>query len=395
MFLLVIIYIAFISLGVPDSLIGSAWPAIYPEFNVPSEMVSYITMIISCCTVLSGLFSGKVLHRFGTAKVTAFSTAMTAAAMLGFSFAPNVLTMCILAIPLGFGAGAIDAGLNDYITLHYEAKHVNLLHCFYGIGVTCSPVLMSIALADNNQWRMGYRYAFIVQIAITVLLIVSLPLWKKPRAVIGGSESETFEPRALSFREMTKISELRIMWVLVFLINALECICSTWGGTFIAEAKQVSPDVAAQMISFFYIGLTIGRFSSGVISSKVFTWNRIYIGVASIVVALIVMCLPLPAIFTAVAFGIIGFGVGPIYPNLLFLTPHNFGQEVSGSIMGTQIAVAYSSYMLTPIIFGWLQKGAGMGFYPIFLVILFVLFVAFLCWEVKKLKGKGKYNSKV
>lgn len=394
MALLIIIYIGFISLGIPDSLIGSAWPAIYREFEVPSEYLSYVTFLISLCTVLSSFFSGKVLQRFGNSKVAAFSTLATAVALLGFSFATNIVTMWLWAVPLGFGAGAIDAGLNDYITQHYEAKHVNLLHAFYGIGVTCSPLLMSMALADNSQWRLGYRYAFILQATITVILFLSFPLWSKKKASDTATEEE-METRALSFREMVKMPELRLTWLVVFFMNAIECICNSWGSTYLATVKEVSANVAATMISAFYIGLTLGRLISGVISKKILTWNRIYISIALIGVAIVIMLLPLGTIFSAVAFFLIGLGIGPVYPNMLYLTPHNFGKEVSGSIMGTQIAFAYIGYIVTPVIFGWVQKGVGMEIYSWFILGLFVLMGILLAVLVRKLKKNGKYSSRI
>lgn len=394
MALLIIIYIGFISLGVPDSLIGAAWPAIYPEFGVSAGLVGMVTLIISACTVLSGFFSGKVLARFKTEIVTLVSTAMTAVAMLAFSFAPNIWVMCLSAIPLGLGAGAIDAGLNDYITLHYEAKHVNLLHCFYGVGVTCSPLLMSMALADNNQWRLGYRYAFILQAVITLVLFLSLPLWKKQTQRNGETEEEVVV-RSLSFKEMLGNSELRITWALMFLINALECICGTWGSTFLAESKGVNVQTAASMISAFYIGITCGRFTSGVVSGKLYTWKRVNISFAFIATAILLLALPLPVVCSTIGFFLIGFGIGPVYPNLLFLTPHNFGKDISGSIMGTQIAFAYASCMITPLAFGGLQGWLGIGFYPVFLGTLCILTLVCLSVLTVKLKKNGKYNPNV
>ena len=217
-FLLVVIYIAFIGLGVPDSLIGSAWPAIHTELDIPVEAVSFITFIISGCTVLSSMFSAKILNKIGTSKVTAFSTAMTAAALFGFSFAKSFWIMIPLAVILGLGAGAIDSGLNNYVALHFKASHMNFLHCFYGVGVSLSPYLMSQALS-NTGWRGGYRYAFYVQLGITILLIASVPLWKKTSSTEEAEEGKSIN---LTFLQMAKKAEVRQVWIIMLVTNAIE-----------------------------------------------------------------------------------------------------------------------------------------------------------------------------
>ena len=221
-FLLVIVYIAFISLGVPDSLIGSAWPAIYPDVNMPVEAISGVTFLISGSTMISGFLSAKILNRFGTAKVTAVSTALTAAALIGFALAPNYWLMLPLSIILGLGAGAIDAGLNNFIALHFSAKHMNFLHCFYGIGVSLSPYLMSLAIS-NTGWRSGYLYAFIIQGLITLILIASLPLWKK--AAANKTEEDDVDSENYSFFKIAKMPSVCIAWVVILITNALEYAC--------------------------------------------------------------------------------------------------------------------------------------------------------------------------
>lgn len=233
-FLLVVIYIAFIGLGVPDSLIGSAWPAIHTEMNIPVEAVSILTFIISGCTVLSSMFSAGILNKLGTAKVTAFSTAMTAAALLGFSFAPSFWFMIPLAIILGLGAGAIDSGLNNYVALHFKASHMNFLHCFYGVGVSLSPYLMSLALS-NAGWRGGYRYAFYVQAAITLLLIVSIPLWKKSSTAEQSEEESSIN---LTLLQMAKMPEIRQVWIIMLATNAIEYACGVWGSTYLVKPTR-------------------------------------------------------------------------------------------------------------------------------------------------------------
>ncbi|MBO5409916.1 MAG: MFS transporter, partial [Clostridia bacterium] len=273
-FLLVVIYIAFIGLGVPDSLIGSAWPAIHSEMNIPVEAVSVLTFIISGCTVLSSMFSAGILNKLGTAKVTAFSTAMTAAALLGFSFAPSFWFMIPLAVILGLGAGAIDSGLNNYVALNFKASHMNFLHCFYGVGVSLSPYLMSQALSSAG-WRGGYRYAFYVQAAITLLLIISVPMWKK-----SSSADETQEENNLNltFLQMAKMPEVRRVWVIMLATNAIEYACGVWGSTYLVSAKGFEAKHGALALTVYYVGMSIGRFVSGLLSEKISTWKRIGIG---------------------------------------------------------------------------------------------------------------------
>ena len=392
--LLAVIYIAFIGLGVPDSLIGTAWPAVYREFMVSPSLVSCITLLISGCTVLSSMFSSGLLNRFGTAKVTAVSTAMTALSLLGFSFAGNIWIMCLWAIPLGLGAGAIDAGLNNYIALHYKASHMNFLHCFYGIGVSCSPYLMSLALSGSS-WRSGYRYAFILQLSITLILILSLPLWKKQSAVSAEGEAEEESGRVLPFREMRAIPEVRVTWALLLATNAIEYVCGVWGSTYLVNAKGFPADSAAKLLTLYYAGMALGRFSSGVLSAKCSTWKRIWIGAVGVCAAVALLVLPLPALFTAVGFFLVGFGNGPIYPNLIYLTPYHFGRDVSQSMMGSQIAAAYIGVMMTPPIFGLVQNLFGMESFPIFLLVLLVSMVWCLLLLAKKLKKNGYYRNDV
>ncbi len=387
-FLLVIVYIAFISLGVPDSLIGSAWPAIYSDMSLPVEAISGITLLISGSTVLSGFISTGVLNKFGTAKVTAVSTAMTAAALIGFSFAPSYWVMLPLAIILGLGAGAIDAGLNNFVALHFSAKHMNFLHCFYGVGVSLSPYLMSVALA-NSGWRWGYRYAFFIQGAITLLLVASLPLWKK--AVSNGSGEEEEESVSCSFFKMAKMPTVRIAWLVILITNALEYTCGTWASTYLVNQKGLSPDIGAIGLTVYYVGMAMGRFLSGLISSKVKTWNRIWMGCGIVAVAVVLFVLPLNVIVSMAALFLIGLGNGSIYPNLMHLTPYNFGRSISQSIMGSQIAFAYIGVMIAPPLVSLICNICGMGAYPIFIIALAAVMTLSMLLFAFKLNSQGKY----
>lgn len=389
-FLLVVIYIAFIGLGVPDSLIGSAWPAIHSEMNIPVEAVSILTFIISGCTVLSSMFSARILNKLGTAKVTAFSTAMTAAALLGFSFAPSFWFMIPLAVILGLGAGAIDSGLNNYIALHFKASHMNFLHCFYGVGVSLSPYLMSQALSDAG-WRGGYRYAFYVQAAITLLLIISVPMWKSSSA----DETEDENSVNLTLFQMAKMPEVRQVWIIMLATNAIEYACGVWGSTYLVSEKGFEAKHGALALTVYYVGMSIGRFVSGLLSDKISTWKRIGIGTIILAPAIAIMLLPLHGAVTVVGLFLVGLGNGSIYPNMIHLTPHNFGKDVSQSIMGSQIAFAYIGVMLAPPAVSLISGLFGIKIYPVLLAVLYVIMVIALKCFVNRLKKQNKYNANV
>ena len=373
-FLLVVIYIAFIGLGVPDSLIGSAWPAIHTEINIPVEAVSILTFIISGCTVLSSMFSTGILNKFGTAKVTAFSTAMTATALLGFSKAPSFWFMIPLAILLGLGAGAIDSGLNNYVALHFKASHMNFLHCFYGVGVSLSPYLMSQALSDVG-WRGGYRYAFYVQSVITLLLIVSLPMWKKTSS---ADEAEEEKGISLSLLQMAKRSDVRVVWIIMLATNAIEYACGVWGSTYLVAEKGFEAKHGALALTVYYAGMSVGRFVSGLLSGKINTWKRIGIGCAVLAPATVIMLLPVHGAVTVAGLFLIGLGNGSIYPNMIHLTPHNFGKEASQAIMGSQIAFAYIGVMLAPPAVSLISGLIGIKVYPVLLAVLYIIMIAAL-----------------
>ena len=389
--LLIVIYIAFIGLGVPDSLIGSAWPAIHTELNIPVEMVSILTFLISGCTVLSSMFSTRILNKLGTAKVTAFSTAMTALSLFGFSLAPSFWFMIPLAIVLGLGAGAIDSGLNNYVALHCKASHMNFLHCFYGVGVSLSPYIMSQAF-ENVGWRGGYRYAFYVQSAIAILLIISLPMWKK-----SSSEEQAEEEKGvtLTLFQMAKNRDVQKVWVIMLMTNAIEYACGVWGSTYLVEEKGFSIEKGALALTIYYVGMSLGRFLSGLLANKIKTWKRIFIGSVILAPAILVMLLPLPNVFAVLVLFLIGLGNGSIYPNMIHLTPHNFGKEVSQSIMGSQIAFAYIGVMLAPPMVSLISGVFGIKVYPVLLALLYVVMVATLKCFVNCLKKQGRYKKDI
>lgn len=369
--LLVFIYIFYIGLGVPDSLLGAAWPAIYSELSVPVSYASFISSIISCGTVFSSLFSTRVIAKLGTPRVTVLSTSLTAIALLGFSCSHNFLWLCICGIPLGIGAGSIDTALNNYVALHYTSMQINFLHCFYGVGVTISPYLMSLALSDNINWRGGYRTVFFIQLTIAALSVISLPIWKKVKQALPQEEPI----RVLSLSQMLR---RRKIWAScgVFLgISSLESTCLIWGSTYLSESVGMSADVAAALITFYFIGMTVGRLLSGLLTIKYSDWQIIFSGQAVIFVAIILLLMQTNAIITALGLFLIGLGNGPVFPNITHLTPGLYSKETSQSIIGIEMAFSNLSIMLTPILFGVVTTYTGVAIFPKFLLIMFLIMI--------------------
>lgn len=369
--LLVFIYIFYIGLGVLDSLLGAAWPAIYSELSVPVSYASFISSIISCGTVFSSLFSTRVIAKLGTPRVTVLSTSLTAIALLGFSCSHNFLWLCICGIPLGIGAGSIDTALNNYVALHYTSMQINFLHCFYGVGVTISPYLMSLALSDNMNWRGGYRTVFFIQLTIAALSVISLPIWKKVKQALPQEEPI----RVLSLSQMLR---RRKIWAScgVFLgISSLESTCLIWGSTYLSESVGMSADVAAALITFYFIGMTVGRLLSGLLTIKYSDWQIIFSGQAVIFVAIILLLMQTNAIITALGLFLIGLGNGPVFPNITHLTPGLYSKETSQSIIGIEMAFSNLSIMLTPILFGVVTTYTGVAIFPKFLLIMFLIMI--------------------
>lgn len=385
--LLCVIYIAFIGLGLPDSLFGTAWPAIYGEFALPLSAANCVTLIVSGGTVISSAMSARVINKFGTYTVTAVSTALTAAALFGFSVSKNLIWLCLFSIPLGIGAGAVDSALNNYVALHFSASHMNFLHCFYGVGVSVSPYIMSFALSGGN-WRGGYRTAFIIQCVITAVIAFSRPLWKKS----DKNSSEEEKSVTLSFAQMIKTPCVKSDLVLFASSCAIECTCGAWSSTFLVESKGFSADVAAKTVAMYFVGLTLGRFLSGVLSSKISSWNLIKSGLIIVFSAIIVLLLPLKSTFAALGLFLLGLGIGPVYPNIMHLTPKNFGKDVSQSIIGLQMAVAYTGITAVPPIFGFLAQKFGMKLFAPFMLVLFVILAISTLFLICGLKKQNRYE---
>ena len=385
--LLIIIYFAFIGLGLPDSLFGTAWPAIYVEYGLPFSMGSLITIITTCATITSSILSARVITRFGTSKVTAVSTVMTALALLGFSLSGSFLPLCLLAIPLGLGAGAIDSGLNNYVALHYNSSQMSLLHCFYGIGITISPYLMSRLLATSSGWRGGYRVASLIQIGIALLLTLTLPLWKK----VSDKEAEEETPaKVLSLKELAKIPGVKNMWVLFLCSCGIENVTNCWGSTFLVEHKALAADQAAKIMIFYFVGFTLGRLLSGIFASKLSCWKLIRIGMAVMGIGMALLLLPLPGVMVGIALFLIGMGNSPLFPNFTYLAPQNFGADISQSVIGSQMAASNAGFLVAPLLCGLLGQMIGMGVFPVYLAVLFVCLTLGVTNIQKTMKAAGK-----
>lgn len=385
--LLIIIYFAFIGLGLPDSLFGTAWPAIYTEFGLPFSFGSMVTMVITCGTVTSSILSTRVIAKFGTGKVTAFSTAMTALALLGFSLSKNLLPMCFLAIPLGLGAGAIDTGLNNYVALHYSSAQMSLLHCFYGIGITVSPYLMARFLVSDAGWRGAYRGTFFIQLTIAVILFASLFLWKK---VASEDPLEEGSVKVMSIRELARIPGVKSTWLLFFASCAIESSTNSWGSTFLVEYKGMAADQAAQTMIFYFVGFTFGRLLSGILATRFSCWQIIRMALVVLGVATVLLLLPLSNVCMIIALFLVGLGNSPMFPNFTYLAPINFGADISQSMIGTQMAASNLSFMLAPLCCGLLGQLLGMRIYPIYLAILFLVLVWGIFSIQKTMKAAGK-----
>lgn len=369
--LFIIISIIYIGLGLPDSLFGSAWPAIFPEMSLPEGNAYYVTSLISLGTVISSFFSARLINKFGTNYVTIVSTCVSTIVLLGFSLSNSLWWFILLSLPLGAGAGAIDAALNNFVAVRYSSMHMSFLHCFYGIGVALSPFIMSFALSQNNDWRLGYRIVFYIMVAISLIAIFTLPLWKKAKK--KESDDVNFTPKTLSILQMAKMPAVRTAWFVFFFTVALEFTCGIWGCTYLVSSEGLSESSAALTLTFYYVGMTAGRFVSGLIAKKIYPEKIVYMGYSIVGIAIIMMLLPLPVSAKAVALFMIGFGNGPSFPNLTFITPINFGKEVSQSIIGSQMAMCNTGILFAPAIFGMFVQGFGTGVFPYYITVLYVI----------------------
>ncbi|MDR2655423.1 MAG: MFS transporter [Oscillospiraceae bacterium] len=380
--LLAVIYMSFISLGLPDSLLGSAWPVMQPTIGVPLSFAGIISMIIAGGTICSSLLSDRLTKKLGAGLVTALSVLTTAVALFGFSVSSGSFwTLCLWAIPYGFGAGAVDAALNNFVALHYNSRQMNWLHCFWGVGAGISPYVMSYCLTKNMGWSSGYRIVSILQIILTALLFLSLPLWKKQKAALSDGRGDS---RALKISEVLRISGVKYILAAFFGYCALETTAGLWASSFLVLGRGINAETAAKYASLFYIGITVGRFLCGFISVKIGDRNMIRIGTGIIVLGLAAVWLPVRADWLSLyGLVIIGFGCAPIYPSVIHATPDNFGKENSQAVVGVQMASAYVGSTFMPPLFGLIANHVGVGLYPAFLLI----FAALMLLMTERLNG--------
>ena len=370
-FLLAIIYLSFISLGLPDALLGAAWPNMYPQFQVPVSYAGIISMIIAFGTIISSLQSDRLTRKFGTGKVTAVSVGITALALWGFSISHSFILLCLWAIPYGLGAGSVDASLNNYVALHYSSKHMSWLHCMWGIGATLGPYIMGAVLTGGATWNTGYRIISVLQIALTAVLIFSLPKWKGQNT----SSGETVHGKALSLKEILAIPGAKAVMICFFCYCAIELTTMLWASSYLHLSKGVDAKTAASFAGMFCIGITIGRGINGFIAMKLKDCQMIRMGQAIILVGIIVMILPFGKTISLIGFSLIGLGCAPVYPCIIHSTPEHFGAERSQAIIGVQMASAYVGTCLMPPLFGLIANHISIKLLPVYLLVLLALMV--------------------
>ena len=369
--LLIVIYLAFISLGLPDALLGSAWPVMHQEFAVPVSYAGIVFGIISIGTTISSLCSDYVTKKFGSGIVTAVSVGMTAVAMFGFSTSSAYWQLLLWAIPYGFGAGSIDACLNNYVALHYESHHMSWLHCMWGLGASIGPYIMSFVLTKGQIWNMGYRYVGILQLVLTALLIFSLPLWKKKSGRV--EESRQAEERSLSLPEVIRIPGVKSVMMLFFCYCAIEQTAGLWASSYLVMHKGITEEVAARFGSLFYIGITVGRFLSGFITFRLNDRQMIRLGHGIITLGIVTMFLPLGNGAALEGLLTIGLGCAPIFRCAIHSTPDYFGADKSQSIIGVQMACAYVGTFCMPPLFGLIANHINVALLPVYLLVILVL----------------------
>ena len=388
--LLAVIYLAFISLGLPDALLGSGWPTMYTQLQVPFSYAGIISMIISAGTIVSSFFSDRLTRKFGAGLVTAVSVLLTAGALFGFSVSDSFYLLCIMAIPYGLGAGAVDAALNNYVALHYSSRHMSWLHCFWGVGAAASPYIMGFCLGKGLGWSRGYFSVSMIQIVITAILFISLPLWKsrtdekegeiEPKGAeaeqIQTDQTKAASSKALSLREILRIKGAPYILITFFAYSAMETTTGLWASSYLVQYLLMEPEKAAKFASFFYLGITVGRFLCGFVADRMGDKALIRLGSGIAGAGILLVLIPFPVTTPALlGLVIIGFGCAPVYPAIIHSTPFYFGKENSQALIGIQMACAYVGSTFMPPLFGTLAARIGIWLYPVFLLVFEVLMV--------------------
>lgn len=390
--LLIIIYLAFISLGLPDSLLGSAWPTMHMEMGVDVSWAGIVSMIISVGTIISSLASDRLTRRLGAGKVTAVSVCMTAVALFGFSVSPRFWMLCLWAIPYGLGAGSVDAALNNFVALHYPARHMSWLHCMWGVGASLGPVIMGWAITGGLRWNGGYQTISFIQLALTAMLFATLPVWKKflsSRQSGGmisgdmdrtdgenqGQEGQKTSAPHYTIAQLLRLHGVKEVLLCFFCYCAIESTAGMWAASYCTINRGISPSQAAQWASLFYIGITVGRFICGFITLKINDQNMIRIGQVLIAIGVLMIMLPLGNSLLLVGLIVIGCGCAPVYPSIIHETPANFGPELSQAMIGIQMACAYVGSCLIPPLFGLVAQYIDISLYPYFIAVILVLMI--------------------
>ena len=371
--LLVLIYIAFISLGLPDSVLGSAWPVMQAELGAPLSLAGYISMVVSAGTVVSSLASNRLITRFGVGRVTAVSVLMTAAGLLGISLAPGAWMLFLCAIPLGLGAGSVDAALNNFVALHYAARHMSWLHCFWGIGATAGPMILSLQLSHGASWRSAYGLISGIQFALALALFLTLPVWRRAKAPAAESGEEQ---RYLTNREALRLPLVKTALVGFVFFCAVETTSGLWASTYLHQARGLSASEAAMGASMFYGAITLGRLITGFAASRISPARLIRIGQCVCLAGAAMVALPAPSAVGMLGIAVLGLGTSPIYPNMLHATPRRFGARNSQAIVGLEMAFAYIGSTLIPPLFGSLASATTLKLYPWFLAVCTLVMLA-------------------
>lgn len=385
--LLPVIYLAFISLGLPDALLGAAWPSMYVPLGAGVSWAGGVSMIISAGTIVSSLASDWLNGRLGTGKVTALSVATTAVALFGFSTCSQFWQLCVWAIPYGLGAGSVDAALNNYVALHYESRHMSWLHCMWGLGAAGGPVIMGWALAGGS-WQSGYRIISILQVVLTAVIVFSLPLWKTPAEAAGGD----FTPEHRTLPQLLKVPGVPEVLCCFACYSGVETVTGMWAASYCTLTRGLDAVTAASWASLFYAGITIGRFLSGFLTMKFNDHQMIRLGQVLVAVGIALVLLPGNALLL-VGLVTIGLGCAPIYPSIIHETPANFGKSLSMAMTGVQMAAAYTGTTLLSPLFGVLAQNITMQLYPFFLLLMLVLMAVLSEQLHKKTAARRAENS--
>lgn len=384
--LLAIIYLSFISLGLPDALLGAAWPNMYIDLHTSFSYAGIIFMLISAGTVISSLMSDRLTYKLGTGKVTAISVGLTAAALFGFSVSDSFLMLCLWAIPYGLGAGSVDASLNNYVALHFAGRHMSWLHCMWGVGATVGPYVMGYVLSCGNHWTSGYRVIAALQVGLAIVLFLSLPLWKDRRNI----EKQT-EDNVLSLKDILRVPGVKEIMITFFCYCALEQTTALWASSYLVMYRGVEPDTAAFFASMFFIGITVGRAINGFLTLKFNDNQLIRMGQMIVAMGIFAMLLPFGSTVSLAGFVIIGLGCAPIYPCIIHSTPENFGADKSQAVIGVQMASAYVGNIVMPPLFGVLAEYISVQLLPVYLFAILML----MYFMHKKMLIKCKSSRKI